>query len=216
MDVNVVKEVLEDNGFEIVILKRYRNYGYRLKEKNGTAVFCYDNGKYRCQGKKSKEIKQILEKRFTKPIFNNKVFVAYGHDTNARYQIENLLRKWNLEPLLIDDLPTQGRTIIEQLENYIPQANFGIVLITPDDIGYPKEAENNKKYRARQNVVLELGMLLSKFGRSRVAVVIKESSDLEKPSDIHGLLYHSYKEKIDEISSKLAHELNEKGYNIPV
>ena len=77
-----------------------------------------------------------------------------------------------------------------------------------------KNFENEKKFRARQNVVLELGMLLSKLGRSRVAVVTKNVSNLEKPSDIQGIIYHSYNENISEISSRLIRELNAKGYNI--
>ncbi|ETO91250.1 MAG: hypothetical protein P857_744 [Candidatus Xenolissoclinum pacificiensis L6] len=43
--------------------------------------------------------------------------------------------------------------------------------------------EEHKSPRARQNVILELGMLLlTKFGRERV-IIIKESS-VERPSDI--------------------------------
>ena len=81
-----------------------------------------------------------------------------------------MLRRWDLEPLIIDQLASKGQTIIEKLEEYTGQANFGIVLATPDDVGYAKDHEDDKKFRARQNVVLELGMLLAKIGRSKVAI----------------------------------------------
>ena len=69
-----------------------------------------------------------------------------------------------------------GRTIIEQLMEYIPRANFGIVLMTPDDMGYPKNEQSQPQPRARQNVVLELGMLLMKFDRSRIATLLKKTA----------------------------------------
>ena len=214
MDKNTIRSILETNNYQIVLEKRYKNYGYRLKTSTGTTVTCYDKGTYYCQGKNASALKHLLDENISTPIFNNKVFVVYGHDELARQELENLLLQWHLEPLIIDQLPSEGRTIIEQLEKYIPQANFGIVLATPDDIGYDKNFENEKKFRARQNVVLELGMLLSKLGRSRVAVVTKNVSNLEKPSDIQGIIYHSYNENISEISSRLIRELNAKGYNI--
>ena len=44
------------------------------------------------------------------------VFVVYGHDENARTQLEAMLRRWNIEPLILDQLPSEGMTVIEKLE----------------------------------------------------------------------------------------------------
>ena len=63
-----------------------------------------------------------------------KVFVVYGHDTDARSQLETMLRRWDLEPLILDQLPSEGKTIIEKLEKHTNEANFAVVLATPDDI----------------------------------------------------------------------------------
>ncbi|MBP3507977.1 MAG: nucleotide-binding protein [Lachnospiraceae bacterium] len=46
------------------------------------------------------------------------MFVVYGHDTVARTQLEALLRRWDLEPLILDQLVSAGQTIIEKLEEY--------------------------------------------------------------------------------------------------
>jgi predicted nucleotide-binding protein len=59
--------------------------------------------------------------------------------------------------------------------------------------------------------VLELGMVLSRIGRQRVAILYKESVEL--PSDINGLLYIPFKEPIDEVKAKLYTELRQAGYN---
>ena len=58
----------------------------------------------------------------------------------------------------------------------------------PDDEGKAK-TEDTLKSRVRQNGVLELGMFLAKLGRDKVAILLKESTNFEKPSDIHGLIY---------------------------
>ena len=55
-----------------------------------------------------------------------------------------------------------------------------MVLATPDDEGYRKGRETEKQYRARQNVVLELGLLLATLGRSRVAILLKHAAQMER------------------------------------
>ena len=44
---------------------------------------------------------------------SNKIFVVYGHDTGARSQLEAMLRRWGLDPLFLDQLASEGQTIIE-------------------------------------------------------------------------------------------------------
>lgn len=143
------------------------NLGTVLKLVNGCIVNCWDKGTVNCQGKNVEQVTAILSNENTSSISNRKVFVVYGHDTNARTQLEAMLRRWDLEPLILDQLISSGQTIIEKLEEYTQQASFGIVLATPDDIGFPKNDETKKQYRVRQNVVLELGMLLSRIGREK-------------------------------------------------
>lgn len=71
--------------------------------------------------------------------------------------------------MILDQLTSEGATIIEKLERYSQDANLVIVLATPDDIGYRANHEEEKAYRARQNVVLELGMMLAKLGFDETA-----------------------------------------------
>ena len=37
--------------------------------------------------------------------------------------------------------------------------------------------------------ILELGMLLAKIGRSKVAILLSQADKMERPSDIDGLIY---------------------------
>lgn len=148
---------------------------------------------------------------------NNKVFVVYGHDTTARTQLDAMLRRWGLEPLILDQLPSKGQTIIEKLEEYTADVGFGVVLATPDDEGHKAGHPDEKTYRARQNVVLELGMLLTKLGRPKVAILLKDQKNMEKPSDIQGLIYIPFKDDVQkDAGAVLAKEMAEQGYSIDI
>jgi predicted nucleotide-binding protein len=151
------------------------------------------------------------------PAPNRKIFVVYGHDEPARTQLDAMLRRWGLEPIILDQLPSKGLTIIEKLEDYTEDVGFGVVLATPDDIGYPKDHEDQKAFRARQNVVMELGMLLVKLGRPKVAILLGSQVAMERPSDIQGLIYIPFKDNLQkEAGPLLAKEMAEQGYVIDV
>ncbi len=148
---------------------------------------------------------QVKEKR--------KIFVVYGHDDIAKTQLEAMLRRWDLEPIILDQQISAGQTIIEKLEEYSKEVQYAIVLATPDDEG-KATSESIVKKRVRQNVVLELGMFLSKLGRDKVAILLKEDKDFEKPSDIQGLVYIPFSNKVNDVTVSLVKELSNQGYNI--
>ena len=144
---------------------------------------------------------------------SEQIFIVYGHDTDARRDLQLLLHQMGFKPIVLGDLPAEGDTIIEKLEKYLgpnSPVGFACVLFTPDDEGYPKDRVDEKKYRARQNVILELGMVLTRLGRKRVVILRKGS--VEKPSDIEGLIYLPFKERVDEAKSSLYKELTAAGY----
>ena len=125
-----------------------------------------------------------------------------------------MLRRWGLTPLILDQVTSGGQTIIEKLERVRGDAAFAVVLATPDDEGHRADHPEEKAFRARQNVVLELGMMLSVLGRDRVAVLLKDQVTMERPSDIQGLIYIPFKESVDELKLTLAKEIDAKG--IPI
>ena len=75
--------------------------------------------------------------------------------------------------------------IIEKLEDHANDVDFAVVLMTGDDVGGSDPAK--LRPRARQNVVMELGMFVGKLGRRRVRVLYEEG--VEMPSDYLGVLY---------------------------
>ncbi len=119
-------------------------------------------------------------------ISSNKVFVVHGHDDGAKEQLARWLEKLGLETIILHEQPDQGRTIIEKFEAYAGQVGFAVVLLTPDDIGAAK-ADAGQHFRARQNVIFELGFFAGKLGRGKTCLLRK--GDVEIPSDLYGVIY---------------------------
>lgn len=212
-----IKNILKVNRIEISSESDLNNgTGTALRLANGVIVNCWKSGKTNYQGNNAyiPNIKALLETSTTPPPVRRKAFVVYGHDHNARTQLEAMLRRWDIEPLILDQIASAGQTIIEKLEETIDQADFGIVLATPDDIGYKQGDEENKRFRVRQNVILEMGMLLAKLGRNKVAILLSQSQNMESPSDISGLIYIPFTSNIEETKLSLAKEMNRHGYVI--
>jgi predicted nucleotide-binding protein len=208
-------------------------YGRKFKCEGGEVFVAYDTGKVVCQGK-STDL-SLAVKSWKKPakavgagvqpkekpsavapaamVEDKPVFIVYGHDTAAREGLELVLHKMGLKPIVLENLPADGDTVIEKLERYLGEhgdVGFACVLLTPDDEGHEAGKAGQKKYRARQNVILELGMVLARLGRRRVLILIKES--VEQPSDIAGLIYRRFKERVDELKGTLFKDLQEAGY----
>lgn len=132
-----------------------------------------------------------------------KVFIVHGHDSKAKSETESLIYRLGMEPVILHRQANRGRTIIEKFEQE-SDVTFAIVLLTPDDKGGPKNSAE-WFHRARQNVIFELGYLFGKLGREKVICIVK--GDVEKPSDVDGIVYLQFKESAEEIESVLSNEL---------
>jgi predicted nucleotide-binding protein len=85
--------------------------------------------------------------------------------------------------------------------------------MTPDDFGYSKkDGDTEIEPRARQNVILEAGMLLASLTRSRMAIIVK--GHLEMPSDLQGIIHLAYNDHVREIIPKLCQRLKEEGFDL--
>lgn len=117
------------------------------------------------------------------------VFIVHGHDEKTKLETKNYLQnQLHLpEPIILHEQKSGGRTVIEKFERNAIRADFAVVLLTPDDrFTGPDDKE---KYRARQNVILELGYFLGTFGRDSGRVLLLHKGLLEIPSDISGVIY---------------------------
>jgi predicted nucleotide-binding protein len=65
----------------------------------------------------------------------HKVFVVHGHDEGALQTMARFLERVEIEPIVLQEQPDQGFTIIEKFETYAKQVGFAVILLTPDDLG---------------------------------------------------------------------------------
>jgi Predicted nucleotide-binding protein containing TIR -like domain len=61
------------------------------------------------------------------------VFVVYGHNKEITKEVLSFLESIGLIPLLLEDLPNIGQTIIEKLEYYSQYVSYAIIVMTADD-----------------------------------------------------------------------------------
>ena len=224
MTIDEIKDKLLKAGFNIKKESRLPNKtGTQITLDNGAILNIFDTGKCNIQGINCDAVSEVLFCKTAKGFSDvhktgsTRVFVVYGHDAMARTELEAMLRRWGLDPIILDQLPSEGATLIEKLEKYSSNVDFAVVLATPDDEAFPKGRTDEKKYRARQNVVLELGLLLAYLGRRKVAILLKDQDIMERPSDIQGLIYIPFKTDLaKEAGLLLAKEMAVQGYNIDV
>jgi Predicted nucleotide-binding protein containing TIR-like domain len=144
------------------------------------------------------------------------IFIVHGRDKESRDQLELILLRLGLETFILQVTGGGGDTLIEALERSIgktAQSAFGIVLMTPDDLGYLKtEKPEDAKPRARQNVVMEMGMLLASLTRKRCAILQKGFVDL--PSNMGGVITIPFNDHVREVVPKLVQRLQEAGFRL--
>ncbi len=154
----------------------------------------------------------------------NQIFISHGKDLKPLNELKELLSSFGLEPVVLSEQPSLGKTVMEKLETY-SDVGFAFVILTPDDLGgfvemgskwsRPKRLRKFLKTahnRPRQNVILEFGYFVGKLGRERVTCLLKKP--VEQPSDMQGIVYLSFKDSLEEIRDGILKELRAAGYII--
>ena len=162
---------------------------------------------------------QFLTESIRSPVFasttQNEVFVVHGRDHGQRDRIVSIIHSLGLSPVILAKAPAQGKTIIQLLSEHASTAIFCTVIMTGDDIGYLRTDEDKKRLRPRQNVLLELGLFYGTLGGERVLCLV--DPDVEKPTDLGGVLYEDLGKSDDEIQRRIMRELQslEVAFKIP-
>ena len=144
---------------------------------------------------------------------SKRVFIVHGHNEEMKLAVARTIERLKLEPIILHEQPSKGKTIIEKFTDYSDVA-FAIVLLSADDIAHSKADEQSTgKYRARQNVIFELGYFIGKLGRERVFALHEVEKNFEMPSDYSGVLFVPF-DKAGRWQFDLVREL--KSLNMPV
>lgn len=139
------------------------------------------------------KIKIIISKE--DPRKHLKAFIVHGHDKAAKYELKNYLQNTLKlrEPVILHEQPSLGRTIIEKFEQEAHSVDLVFVLLTPDDVIYDAPTTAANKWRARENVIFEMGYFLGyffgKLQRRKGKVILLYKGPLVLPTDISGIVY---------------------------
>jgi len=185
------------------------------------------------------EKKEFSEKREkTEQPLSKNIFIVHGKNHEPMKELKIMLYDFGLNPIVLHEKASGGLTLAEKLEKY-SDAGYAFVILTPDDVGCqeteveklksrlkapilkrpklvtPDEVEQlfkKLKPRARQNVIFEMGYFWGLLKRQKVCCLLK--GDVERPSDIEGIVYVHFKESVEEARYKIIKELTEAGYEI--
>lgn len=135
---------------------------------------------------------------------NKDVFIAHGHNEAVKLELKAYLEALGLKPILLSEQNDLGFTLVEKFEYYANACSFAFIIMTPDDRAVA-HTDTDSRWRARQNVIMELGWFMARLGRDRV--VILYSGELELPSDILGVVFLEFKEKIGEVADRIYQRL---------
>ncbi len=139
------------------------------------------------------------------------VFVVHGHDEAPKQTLARFLERLGLEAVILHEQTNRGRTIIEKFEDHA-EVQFAIVILSPDDVGrLATEPNDALAFRARQNVVFEMGYFIGRIGRHRVFPLRVGSLDI--PSDYAGVAYTAM-DSPGAWKASLVRELKEAGFEV--
>jgi predicted nucleotide-binding protein len=157
-------------------------------------------------------IERSLRPSNTKRDYSRRVFIIHGHEGELKNELARLLERLDFDPIILHEQPDQGRTIFSKLRGEMSDVGFAFVLLTPDDVGAVATTPSELRYRARQNVIFEHGLVVAALSPDRVCAIRK--GDVEVPSDLQGVLYKTIPPggSARSIVIDIANELRAAGY----
>jgi predicted nucleotide-binding protein len=131
----------------------------------------------------------------------NSVFVVHGHDEPALNDLETYLASIGITPIVLARQSESAQSLFQKFLTIAGRARFAIVLLSADDLAasrlqfdQPGVGERALQFRARQNVILELGFFYGHLGFESVFVVaarLPVFPNFERPSDLDGVVFET-------------------------
>ncbi len=120
-----------------------------------------------------------------------KAFIAHGGDSPALRNLKNFLEALGVKPLVVEEQPSEGRSVSENVDWYARQADFVIILATGDDTVKDKRTGKETK-QPRQNVIHEIGLAQEKLP-GKIIYLLEEGAEF--PSNIRPKVWESFKQR---------------------
>jgi predicted nucleotide-binding protein len=150
----------------------------------------------------SADLERGQEEPSTQGSENNSVFLVHGHDTSFVNEVLSYVSSLGIEPIALTRLGFDDQSLFQRFFRYGQKARFAIVLIGADDVGASRVqydvagiGDRALQFRARQNVVLELGFFFGRLGWQNVFILQqppdKVFPNFERPSDLDGVVFNN-------------------------
>jgi predicted nucleotide-binding protein len=134
------------------------------------------------------------------------IFVVHGHDDGMLGAVMGELERLGVKAVVLRRVRTSDDHLFAKFKAIASQARHAIVLLSADDVGaafrefvHPAGGAARLGFRARQNVILELGYFYGKLGEECVFVFRKAAPEseriagsFEEPSDLAGRIFEDF------------------------
>ena len=142
----------------------------------------------------------LIESNFEVP----KAFIAHGGDSPALSKLKSFLEALGVQPLIVEEQPSEGRSVGENVDWYARQADCAIILATKGDID-----GKTGRFIPRGNVLIEIGKSQELF-KDRIIYLLQAGVKL--PTNINEKVRARFtSEKMDDAFIKIAKELKKFG-----
>ena len=173
------------------------------------------------------EIPGSREERRSQPAepVRDAVFVVHGHDQLFLHEVKVFLSSLAIESIVLGEIGGASYSLFARFREVADEAEFAVVLLSADDRGAarkqydaPGVADKALQFRARQNVILELGFFYGRLSFENVFVLTKAPDevypDFERPSDLDGVVFDDVRSSVD-WHEQLSGRLHDAGFQVP-
>lgn len=112
------------------------------------------------------------------------VFISHGRSKDWLSIQQYLEKDVNLSTLELAQEPSQGKAVIQKLDDSSNKCSYAVIIMSGDD------EMMDGTFRARENVIHEIGFFQGKYGLNGVCILHEEGTNI--PSNVSGIVYVPY------------------------
>ena len=129
-----------------------------------------------------------------------KAFIAHGGDSPALSKLKKFLKALGVEPIVVEEQPSEGRSVAENIDLYSRQADCAVILATKGDVD-----GKTGGFIPRGNVLIEIGKSQEIF-KDRIIYLLQAGAKF--PTNVSEKVWERFTTQcIDDAFIKVAREL---------
>jgi predicted nucleotide-binding protein len=206
---DLLTDALGSNSYSTNIMHLYnygvQNYTGRPSYKSVTEILSV----IRAAHTRLTRNPELLERKQAEEHTRRKenVFIIHGRDEAKWRELKDIIKDtFRLNPIILEEQPDIGKTVIEKFEHYAATCSYAIALFTPDD---ETRFGSDTYLQARPNVIYELGWFCGRLDRSSTMLLLKQGTSMF--SDFGGIIQKVFKTNVSELEKDIRKDLDASG-----